>query len=346
MRTWIELGPSLDATAWRTRHEAGQVPDAAPYGLHHLQATGAEVAFRPPPATAVVSFGARTARAVTGMQWAEAALSPPPRRAELCLSWDERAGVPRAALSGGRVPVATGVIWLGEAATPGLAAIVRSLRRSALVWTLSAAQVPRLRSVGVPASVLEHLVFGVDADFFRGRAAEEADPDLVVSVGNDRHRDWGTLLEAFALLRSRRPGTRLEVVTAAPLPALTGLTVHPRLRHDELRDLYARASVVALPTLDNLHVSGMTAALEAQASARPVVLSGTPGAEDYVRDGTCGHLVPPGDAAALASRVQDVLDGGAATVADMGAAGRRAVDEVHSTRRQAVRLAGLIDRHC
>ncbi|MFZ5871338.1 MAG: glycosyltransferase, partial [Actinomycetota bacterium] len=289
----------------------------------------------------------RPLRGLTGVQWVEAALSPPPPGTELCLSWDERAGVARTALRGRRTPVATGVIWLGEqGGTPVRAESLRALSRAAFVWVLSVAQVDRLVELGLPRRRVRHLLFGVDADFFFARPADEAEPGLLVSVGNDRHRDWVTLLDAFRRLRAVRRHVRLEVVTTAELPPAEGLTVHRRLGHAQLRDVYARASAVVLSTKPNLHVSGMTAALEAQALARPVVLSRTPGAGDYLEHERSGYLTPPGDAAALADRLVEIVDAGPPLVQTLGAQGRRAVEDRLNSAAQAARLARLIDEHC
>lgn len=345
MRTWIELGPSLDVSRWVERHARGEVPDATPYGLDRLTGHGHRVSFRP-TSTPPVTAASRAVRRVSGLQWPEALTTRPPRGTELALAWDERAGVPRAAISASRLAVATGVIWLDA---PGAYRMqqraIAALSRCALVWTLSAAQVPALVRLGVPASRVEHLLFGVDADFFTARGSDEVDPELVVSVGNDRHRDWGTLLAAFERVRRARPSARLEVVTRSPLPAADGVTVRAYVAHDELRNLYARAAVVALPTLPNLHVSGMTAALEAQATGRPVVLSDTPGARDYVDHDRTGWTVPVGDPEALAETLLTALAGGRSLVAGLGAAARLAVDTRHSTAHQAARLACLIDQH-
>ena len=81
----------------------------------------------------------------------------------------------------------------------------------------------------------------------------------------------------------------------------------PRLTHRELRDLYGRAAVVAIATRPNLHVSGMTVLLESMATARPVVLTGSPGVEDYATDGETALLVPTRDAGGLADRVLGLL---------------------------------------
>lgn len=346
MRIWVEFGGTLDAGDWARRHARGEVPDEMPYGLHQLTGHGHNVRARPAPHRWARLAG-RPLRAATGVQWLEAVATRPPPGTDLCLSWDERTGVARAALRGRRASVATGVIWLGDhGGTPARTESLRALSSAAFVWVLSAPQVDRLVELGLPRRRVRHLLFGIDADFFTARPAREAEPGLFASVGNDRHRDWQTLLAAFCRVRSVRPHARLEVVTAADLPLIEGMTVHRRLRHDELRELYARASAVVLPTTPNLHVSGMTAALEAQAMARPVVLSRTPGAEDYVEHGRTGYLDPVRDPGGLADRLVDLLDAGPQVVEDLGAAGRRAVDDRLSTAAQAARLAGLMEEHC
>lgn len=346
MRAWVELGPSLDADEWGRRHAAGEVPDVVPYGLDRLVRYGVMPRVRPVVRGQVSRLAAKALRGVSGYQWLEASRAVPPTT-DVVVAWDERAGVPRTLRRPG-VPVATGVIWVGEPETrrSEWATARTALPRAALVWVLSRAQLPILRELGVMPRRAEHLVFGVDADFFRPAASSLAEPGLIVSVGNDRHRDWATLLKAFDETRRRVPGARLEVVTKHHLPPVPGVIVHERLDHRRLRELYARASVVAVTTSPNLHVSGMTAALEAKASGRPVVLSATAGADDYVDHATEGRLVQPGSVASVGAALAELLDGGTAAVAELGAAGRRTVEVVHSSERQAQRLAELLRSHC
>jgi glycosyltransferase involved in cell wall biosynthesis len=61
--------------------------------------------------------------------------------------------------------------------------------------------------------------------------------------------------------------------------------------------------------------------MEAMAARRPVVATAVGGVAEIVADGVSGYVTPPGDAAALAERVQHVLLDPAAA-ARMGAAGR------------------------
>jgi glycosyltransferase involved in cell wall biosynthesis len=61
--------------------------------------------------------------------------------------------------------------------------------------------------------------------------------------------------------------------------------------------------------------------MEAMAARRPVVATDVGGVAEIVADGRSGYVTPPGDATALAARVQRLLLDPAAA-AGMGVAGR------------------------
>ena len=344
------FGGALDVGDWRARHAGGEVPDAVPYGLDRLGAHGWELVDDAPgwlgTAPAQVARGAAR-RAGGGYDWLLTAGARPD--ADVVLSWDERRGVPLALRHGRSVPVVTNVIWATDAPS-GRPAVHRAaalgLRRAARLGVLSSAQVPALvERFGVREASVRIVPFGVDADFFTPGPAP-ADPDLVVTVGNDRHRDWPTALAAFAHVRQRRPATRLVVVSrtagaVVPLTGADGVEVVQHLPHRALRDLLRTASAVLVTTRPNLHASGITAALEALATARPAVGSATAGMADYAPPGGGLTLVPPGDAAAAGEALLEILrDPGRAQ--EEGSAGRRSVEERFSTARQAAHLAHLL----
>ena len=72
--------------------------------------------------------------------------------------------------------------------------------------------------------------------------------------------------------------------------------------------------------------------IEAQAMARPVIASDLGGPVETVEDGVTGWRAPPGDAQALADRLDRVLTMDAAKRADVGAAARAAVLRSFTTR--------------
>jgi glycosyltransferase involved in cell wall biosynthesis len=235
-----------------------------------------------------------------------------------------------------------GTLWGTDARASRRARVLTrdAARRAAAVWANTEEQLAVLAGWGVPRSKL-HLLRtpGIDVDFWR--AEDEPEADLVVGVGNDRHRDHALLVDAVSRLRRRRP-VRLELVTALPVevPHELGRRVES-LSHPDLRSLYSRASVVAVALKPNIHVSGATVILEAMACERPVAATGTPGVAAYVGDGETGSIVPAGDPDALAAALEELLsdpDRGRA----YGSAGRRRAEASFSSRLTAARLADIL----
>ncbi len=347
MRLHIEYTHTIDPAAWRRRHASGLVPDHLPYGLDHLTGQGYDLVARPAAPEPLRLLERPSRRLTGGFEFVQAALSRERRDCDVALCWDERTGVP-ASLRGslpGEPRAVTGIIWLTEPDAPtgrrGRYLALRALRRSAAVWALSPAQLSVLaRDWGVDRTRLHLLHFGIDAEFWRD--VREREPDLVVAAGNDRHRDHALLIEAMSRLQTRRPALRVELVSHHPidLPRELGLR-HHSLTHPEMRDAYSRASVVALALKPNLHVSGMSVLLEAMACSRAVVVTDTPGLREYVRDGETGVVVQPGDADALATAVGDLL-ADPDRARDLGVAGRTAVTEYFTTRRQAERMREIL----
>jgi glycosyltransferase involved in cell wall biosynthesis len=93
---------------------------------------------------------------------------------------------------------------------------------------------------------------------------------------------------------------------------------------DALADEFANASLVVIPSLwpEPFGLVG----IEALAAGRPAVASATGGIVDWLEDGVSGLCVAPGDEAALAAALNELLaDPGRQET--MGAAGRRVVAE-------------------
>lgn len=312
---------------WERRHASGEVPSVWPYGLDGLCAY-APVAVRDLPVPGRID----RLRSRVG-------LGRRPER-QSAFTWDENAAF-RMQVSAPYERFSSGVIWLTDRAERGadVGRMIEILRTAETLWVLSEAQVGPLRALlGAAGPEVVAVPFGIDADFFTARLPEER--PRIVSVGNDRDRDPQTLFRALAIVHDRRPDVDLVVQTDAP-DAPRGVRVVPRMSHGELRELYASASVVATATRPNLHVSGMTVTLEALATGRPVVNTATPGMEQYVRDGETGHLVPLGDADALAARLIDLLDDPRRRQ-EMGAAGRAEVEARFTTRHMCAALASVL----
>ena len=260
------------------------------------------------------------------------------------MTWDENTAY-RMQVLHPRTRLATGVIWLTDMAQAGStpARLLSMLSGAESAWVLSEAQVEPLRRVlGSRGPRVFPIPFGIDSDFF-GAQPYPTRP-RIVSVGNDRDRDPATLYAALARVLAARPDTEVVVQTASDLAPPEGVRVVRHMPHAELRDLYATASVIVVPTRPNLHASGMTVALESLATARPVVVSDTPGMDRYVSEGRTGHLVPPGDAERLARAVLGLLDD-PQRAAELGRNGRIEVERRFTTQIMVAALVqGLLHR--
>lgn len=224
---------------------------------------------------------------------------------------------------------------------------LRWLLKHALLATLSRAEGEVLRRTLGPSVAVEDFVFGVDLDFWR--PSEAAVPgDYVLSVGNDPKRDFDTLVEAwrpdFPLLRIL---TSRDVRNAKPnVRVERGDWRTQAVTDADLRDQLQRALLVVVPVRETLQPSGQSACLQAMACGRPVVMTANCGLWDrpqIERHRAC-RLVPPGNAAALAGAVSELL----ADRREAEALGRRAREMVvtedvssRSMAGQIARLAGL-----
>jgi glycosyltransferase involved in cell wall biosynthesis len=327
-----------DLGRWQRSYARGSMADRMPYGLHKLARHGFDVNWLSVPEATPVQKALAIARPRGAGRHGATALG------DWSIAWDEYAAV-RLLAARPHARLATGVIWATDGLQRDIAArmrsrsLLRSIRNAGLVWVLSRAQVPALTAAwNGPPPRIEYLRFGIAADFFTPAALPEH--PSVLSVGNDRDRDHATLLHALRAVHARRPDVRIRVQLKGDIRLPAGVERLPAVSHDVLRDVYRQSTVLAIATRPNLHVSGLTAALEAMATARPVAMTGNPGTDDYIAHGQTGLLSPPGDSEALADNILESLD--PATASEFGRRGRDAVERQFTTDVMAESLAAIL----
>jgi glycosyltransferase involved in cell wall biosynthesis len=215
------------------------------------------------------------------------------------------------------------------------------LEHAAACVAVSEAEVPHYRAVGVDASRIRVIPNGIRLDEFaalppRGsfrRAYGLGDGPLLVFVGKITPRKGvDVLLRALA----RLPAAVQLVVTGnfmmpeQPIRAIVEeLHLHERVRFpgllvgDDRNAAYIDADVVAYPSTDEIF--GLVAA-EALMCETPVVVCDDSGCGEVVRAAAGGRLVPYGDAGALATALQGLLDDRAERER-CAASGRRYVEQ-------------------
>jgi glycosyltransferase involved in cell wall biosynthesis len=160
---------------------------------------------------------------------------------------------------------------------------------------------------------------GVDLPV-RARGASRSSPDargdgpLVGMVGRlGWKKGYEHALEAFALLRDRVPGLRVDIVGDGSLRAEIESRIETLGLGDTVQLLGQRSDVPAcLERFDCFVLSSIiegmpNALLEAMAMSLPVVTTSAGGSAEVVEDGVSGLVVPPANPAALADAVGRLL---------------------------------------
>jgi len=191
---------------------------------------------------------------------------------------------------------------------------------------------PLRRSLMIP--------FGIRVDQLIAPARRTAHrPVHVLSLGNDRHRDWTTLIAAL----HGWPDAELRIVTPRRPAALTGETnvtlVLPKT-NGELAALYDWADIVALSLIPNLHASGITVVEEATVFGVPVICTDTGGLHAYFTDEQIRY-VPPQEPGAMRQAIAALADDAAARTAMVERAQRRMIEAGLTSRDFARRHAEL-----
>jgi glycosyltransferase involved in cell wall biosynthesis len=127
----------------------------------------------------------------------------------------------------------------------------------------------------------------------------------ILFVGIDWERKGGPLLvEAFRRVLESLPDARLIIAGCSPAIDARNVEIAGRVPLPEVSRLLLRSSVLALPSLRE--PQGVNA-MEALMHGIPVVASRIGALPEMVEDGRTGRIVPPGDSAALAAALIELL---------------------------------------
>jgi glycosyltransferase involved in cell wall biosynthesis len=225
--------------------------------------------------------------------------------------------------------------------------------------------------LGLSSDKLALLPYQADTDFWTPRDVSEE--RMICSAGLE-FRDYPTLVTAAHDLDVRvvigaasHWSKRRNSADHAALP--TNVEIDS-FDYFALRDLYSRSAIVVVPLEDVDFQAGITTILEAMAMAKPVIVTHSIGQTDVVEDRrqvTRGSLprarsesllrqsaaeagiviepngmyVPPKDPGALRRAIEYLLDQPAER-ARLGAAGRRAVEQLADLDQYVARISALV----
>jgi len=300
VKIYVHLGHGLDSRAYAKRFKRGLEPDRSPYGFGLAAQDGADLVFSADHAESPsVKFCRRLLRRLIGFdllhawrnrhRWADCDVIWTVQESEwLAISCLQHLGVRRPALIGNS-------IWLFNL-RPRLGWLQRKLAahlaRRVEVLTVHADAAAARAAHWLGNRRPELLMFGICRETFQPRSfrprpapanPSAAHPLRLLVPGNDRSRDWDTLVEAFG------DDARFEVVVVSSTVNAKMLARHPRIRKVRVRgmkdllNLYGWCDCVVIPMVANDY-AGITVALEATAMARPVIAARTGGVPTYLAD--------------------------------------------------------------
>jgi MMP alpha-(1->4)-mannosyltransferase len=208
-----------------------------------------------------------------------------------------------------------------------------------------------VREFGVDPARVRVVPLGVDEGFVPPGTARTPGRILAMASADAPLKGIATLLEAFAKLRTERPGLELVLVSRPVAGGRTERLVdelaireHVRFVHGigdaELVTLMGSAEVACVPSL---YEGFSLPTAELMATATPLVVSRAGAIPEVVGpDGLCADLVVPGDVGELVTALEGLL-GDPGRRVRYGAAGRRRAEELFSWQATAHATAAAYD---
>jgi len=198
------------------------------------------------------------------------------------------------------------------------------------------------------ASFIE-VPFGVDAEMFYPGEKDRQPIILFVGALDKQHYFKGIekLIEAFSMIASKNNLAKLVLIgkgnlenyyykLAVKKKIVNQLQIINSASDQDLANWYRLASVLVLPSINQSEAFGLVL-LEAMSCATPVIASNLPGVRNVFKNKEHGFLIKPGDAEALAQKL-DYLLNNPELARKMGDAARDFIEERYSWQKVGERL--------
>lgn len=168
----------------------------------------------------------------------------------------------------------------------------RLLERADLLTTLASENAALCRQYfGREA---RHVFYGLNTSDFPLNLPSQWKPNTpvrIAAIGNDRDRDWGTLVSALG----NDARYQVRIATRRRMPA-SARASNVEIVHvsglQQQHALYDWADIIAVPLRPNTHASGITVMLEAAALGKPMIATKVGALEDYFDDNAASYVEP------------------------------------------------------
>ena len=221
-------------------------------------------------------------------------------------------------------------------------------KKNVVVRTLSEIDANLLAiKFNIPVS---HIPFGVDISFWLPAETRlpSVNDNFVLSIGNDSHRDYQTLLAAW---KPEYPMLRIVtsqniITTALNIEVIRGNWYKQVITDVHIRTLMQSARFVILPIKTTNQPSGQSACLQAMACGKSVIITDFLGLwnRELLLDGkTCIIAGPPGDRTGIQIAVQRLLSDPALAFS-IGTNARKVMESDLNVNQMAKTIAADLDK--
>lgn len=158
-----------------------------------------------------------------------------------------------------------------------------------------------------PNKKISFVHYGIANEFTRPVVERNTKPIKVLSLGNDKHRDWDCLVKALgnqADIEVTIISQKLKPSAVSDYHNIKIVTVHS---NEELIKHFDNATLMVIPLKDNIHASGITVIQEGALLGLPMIASDTGGLKDYF-DHEAVYYVPTADPEAILSAVNSLAN--------------------------------------
>ena len=177
-----------------------------------------------------------------------------------------------------------------------------------------------------------HVYYGLNTRDFPVRepvAWQPHTPVRIAAIGNDRDRDWESLIGAYG--NDARYTVRLATRRRIPSSLhASNVEIAPAAGLKKQRELYDWADVIVVPLRPNAHASGITVMLEAAALGKPMIVTDAGALKDYFTDEQAAY-VPPFDPEALREALERLVAAPGDALGQAGAAARQVIARALTT---------------
>ena len=317
LNVFVHLAHDKDPEKWRTAFHAGTLVgrnDETPYGYGRANSLGCQVTFSRSLEESRLEKARRLAyRVALGFDYLHALRQRDAiRAADVVWTHTESQflGVASIIRNSARRPrVIAQAVWLLDrwpTLTPLHKILFKQLIRNVDILTTHSELNASLARELFPKTKVLVVPFGIPSENPTPPVFRSTDPVRVLAVGNDRHRDWSTLIEAFGNQENYAVEIISSTVSKSLIRNVRNVTVRSLTKNSDLIEAYAKATIAVVPLRPNLHASGATVTQEAVLAGIPLVVTDAGGLKNYFDDSEV-TFVRTRDAKSLRDAVADLL---------------------------------------